>query len=157
MAEDQASPNQEPEVIKKRSNKKLIIIIVAILLIVCFLAAVVFGTIAYFSYKAVSAPVDPIKKQLEAINNGDVKRAYEKYTSSEFKKQTSLNQFEQVVEDNPQIFKSKSSSFTNINIKNDEAIVEGTITGKDGTVAKMAYKVVKEEGKWLIFGFEEVK
>lgn len=153
--EPQVTPTEEAP--KKSNTKKIVIIVVAVLLLLCCIVGAVVGIGAYFGYKGVVAPVDPIKKQLEALNKGNKEDAYYKYTSKEFKRQTSFEQFKEIVNSNPQIFKSKSSSFDQVNIKNGDALVEGKITGKDSTVSKMAYKVVKEDGKWLVYGFQETK
>lgn len=103
--------------------------------------------------KTIAAPVGPIKGQLKAINDGDIEKAYDYYCSKEFKEATSFEQFKAVVEDNPSIFKSKSSSFNSVNIKNDEATVKGTITGTNNTKTTMNYKMVLEEKRWKILGF----
>lgn len=114
-----------------------------------------FGIGIFSGYKAITAPVEPIKGQLAALNAGDVQKAYDEYTSNGFKKATSLEDFQRMVESNPEIFKSKDSSFTNVSIKNDTAKVSGTITGQDGTVTQMQYSLVLENGKWKIQMFEE--
>lgn len=146
----------------KKSNKKWWFIGCGCLLIACILvvsaAALFTGLIGggvFSLYKAISEPVKPIKAQLDAVNSGDVEKAYNDYTTQAFKNATSLDQFKQMVDQNPAIFKSKSSSFTNVNIKNGVATITGTITGQDGTVTAMEYTCVNEGGEWKIQSFKE--
>lgn len=146
------TPPAEPP--KKKSNLKWWIFggcgcLTLIIIIVIAIASVVF-----FGVKSFQLPIAPIKGQLKAINDGDINKAYYDYTSSEFKKATSFEQFKLIVESNPQIFKSKDSSFNSVNIKNGIATIKGTITGKDGTVTKMTYQCVQENGEWRIYSFK---
>ena len=155
MAEQQdQSTNQTVAQPAKNGKGKVIVLVVGSLFAVCFLLVVLGGVGGYFFYKGASAPVSPIKAQLEALNKGDVQGAYNDYTSKIFRDKTSYDEYVEFIDKYPQIFESKSSSFTNVEIKNGEALVTGTITGKDGTKTKMAYKLVKENDKWVIYGFE---
>jgi len=147
----------EGEPTQKKSRKKWWIIGTVIVLFLC-LAVTAVATLSglgiYSFYKTVAAPVGPIKDHLAAVNDGDYEKAYS-YCSNKFKKETSYDEFVQIVEGNPQIFKSKKSSFGQIDIKNGIATVNGSITGKDGTVTPMVYQLVKEEGKWKILYFSD--
>ena len=141
----------------KKSSKKWWVIGIAIVLFLCLIVsgiAALFGFGVFSFYSSVSAPVGPVKDQLKAINSGDFEAAYE-YCSNEFKKETSYDDLVVIIEGNPQIYKSRSSSFNEVNIKNGVATVSGTITGKDGTVTPMVYQLVKENGKWKILNFKK--
>lgn len=163
VSQEQASQTQtiekppiEPP--KKKSNAKWWILggcgCVTIIIIIALIAALI-GFGGFKLFKSIQAPVAPIKGQLKALNDGDIDKAYNDYTSNGFKKITSLEQFKLVVESNPQIFKSKSSSFTDVKIENKQAIVKGTITGKDGTLTKIRYDLVLENDEWKIYGFSK--
>lgn len=146
-----------PNLPAKKSTKKWWVIGIVVVLFLCLTIsgiAALFGFGVFNFYSALSAPVGPIKGQLKAINNGDYEAAYT-YCSKGFKGETSYDDFVGIIKENPQTFKSKSSSFNQVNIKNGVATVSGTITGKDGTVTHMVYQLVKEEGKWKILNFNE--
>lgn len=141
----------------KKNNKKWWIIGILIVLFLCLIVtgiAALVGFGGFTFYKTLSAPVGPIKGQLKAINDGDYKEAYS-YCSDSFRDDTSYQEFVMIIEDNPQIFKSKESSFSNVRIENNIATVSGTITGEDGTVTPMTYQLVKEKGYWEILNFHE--
>jgi len=141
----------------KKSHKKWWIIGILIMLFLCLIVtgiAALVGFGGFTFYKTLAAPVGPIKGQLKAINDGDYKEAYS-YCSDSFKDETSYQEFVMIIEDNPQIFKSKKSTFSNVRIENNIATVSGTITGKDGTMTPMTYQLVKEKGYWEILNFHE--
>ncbi|RJQ53006.1 MAG: DUF4864 domain-containing protein [Actinobacteria bacterium] len=144
-----------PPELPQKSNKKWWFIGCGCLLLLCIAVAVVGAFLGYGIFRAVASPVEPIKGQLEALNEGDVQKAYYQYTSRGFQQETSLEQFQRIVEENPDIFKSRSSSFRSVSIENDTATVRGTITGRDGTVSEMEYGLVKENGEWKIQRFQE--
>ena len=155
MVEQQTSgtENNSAQPVKK-SKGKIIALVVGSILVVCCVVGAIAGVGGYFFYGIVKAPVKPIKAQLEALNNSNIREAYYDHTSKGFRDKTNYDDFVKFVESYPQIFKSKSSSFNSVNIDGTEALVKGSITGKDGTETNMAYKVVKENGKWLIYGLE---
>jgi hypothetical protein len=45
---------------------------------------------------------------------------------------------------------SQKSSFGSINIVNDKASIEGTLTGRDGAIFPVEYELIKEKGIWKI-------
>lgn len=143
---------------KSKKSKKWWFIGCGCLFLLC-LAVVIVGVIGGVGgglfMGVISKPVGPIKGQLKAINEEDYKKAYEDYCSEEFKEAASYEEFVRIIEDKPEIFESRSSSFTNVSIKGKTAIVSGTITGKDGTVTSMVYKMTQENGEWKIHGFEQ--
>lgn len=150
-----AAPAEAPP---KKSNRKWWFIGCGCLLLLCILASVGAAFLGFGGMKlfqSITAPVGPIKAQLAAVDSGDLSKAYNDYTSKGFRDATSFDQFKQIVDANPQIFKSKSSSFNNVKIENGQAVVKGTITGQDGTVTNMQYKLVLENGQWKIQSFQE--
>lgn len=152
MAENQieTSPPEKP----KKSSRKWWLIGGCGCLILIVLIGLAVGLGGFGFYKALTKPVGPIKAQLEALNKGDYEKAYS-YCSKAFKEATSFENFESITKENPQIFKSKKSSFSQVSIEGGVATVSGSITGQDGTVTPMVYKVVKEGGEWKILGFQK--
>lgn len=151
-------PPAVEQVPPKKKSKKWWFIGCGCLLVLCIAvvaAAALLGWGGMTFFQAIQAPVGPIKGQLDALNAGDVQKAYKDYTSNGFQGATSLEEFTKIVEDNPGIFKSKSSSFNNVKINNGIATVEGTVVGQDGTVTEMTYKCVEEGGAWKIQMFEK--
>ena len=148
-----ASPDQPV----KKSGRKWWVLGIAIVLFLCLAVGAVAALIGFGAvslYSNITEPVGPIKQQLEATNGDDLKLAYT-YCSNGFKAETSYDEFVSIVENNPQVFKSETSSFNEVNIKNGVATVQGKVTGKDGTVTPMTFQLVKENGKWKILNFKE--
>lgn len=152
---DKQTPDPLAAANRQKQIVRLVIAVIAISLVVVLLFSALIGVGIYLFYQKLSAPVGTIKQQLQAINDGKLEDAYRKYTSSAFKKKTSFEDFSNLVNSNPQIFKSKASSFNQVNIENDQATVSGTVTGQDGSVTPMTYNLVFEKEKWLILGFRQ--
>ncbi len=138
-----------------KQTTRFIILAVALLLSAILFFNIVIGIGIFVYFRSVQAPVDTIKVQLKAINEGRIEDAYTKYTAEQFKKTTSLKNFTSLVESNPQIFKSKSSKFNKAEFRDSRAVVKGTITGMDGTITPITYTLVCEKNQWLILGFRQ--
>lgn len=91
-----------------------------------------------------------IEAQLAAIRKNDTSKAYQDFTSKDFKEVTSLPDFEQFVQKNPVIAKNKSSLFGNLSFENDIGTYEGTLTSEDGETAPVKYRLVYEDKGWKI-------
>lgn len=148
------SQSQPPaEAPKKKGIGKWIALGCAGLLILGLLVGGGIGIFVYMGYKSITKPIGTIKGQLQALNDGDINKAYD-YSSTRFKEVMSYEQFKTFVEANSSVFKSKSSSFSNVKIENGVAKIEGTITGESGTKAIATYELVNENGEWKIQYFK---
>ncbi len=141
---------------KRPSNKKWWFIGCGCLLALCIVVVIASALLGYGIFTAISNPVAPIKGQLAALNQGMIEKAYNDYTSREFRNATSFDAFKKIVDEHPEIFKSRSSSFSRVNVEGNKATVEGSITGQDGTVTRMRYKLVMEDSEWKIQSFEQL-
>lgn len=94
--------------------------------------------------------VDVIDKQLEALHKNEINNAYYAYTSSEFQRTTSLEDFKEFVEAHPIFFNSQSAHFIQRSIKQGVGTIKGNLTSADRVKVSIEYKLIKEEGKWKI-------
>lgn len=92
-----------------------------------------------------------VQSQLVALRANDIEKAYS-YTSTEFQKITSYNDFKSFVEQVPALRDYEKLSFTNVKIMNDKGLLAGTITGKDGSVISVEYLLIYENKTWKIEG-----
>jgi len=92
-------------------------------------------------------------QQIALMKAGDIEGAYN-LTSKAFQAATSLSQFEDFVSRATPLSKYKEYSFTERKIEGDAATLSGTTMGEDGTVYKLEYRLVKEDGKWRILGID---
>ncbi len=95
-----------------------------------------------------------IKAQLSAIKAGKLEEAYYAYTSDQFQKSISLEQFKQFVQQYPALAKNKKVSFTSWKIENNQGYVKGNLTGEDGSTLPMEYHLIKENGQWKILSIK---
>lgn len=98
------------------------------------------------------------REQIAMISAGQVEEAYEKYSSVDFKKETSLETFENFVKVNAQLSDNVNSKFysRHISVEGENGIgtLEGTLTDKAGSIAKVKYTFVKEGEDWKILNME---
>ena len=87
--------------------------------------------------------------QLAALRAGDVAGAYA-YTSSDFQKATSLEDFKVFLQAYPSLSQNKSASFTSREVENNLGTLKGSLKAEDGAVTPVEYKLVKENGEWKI-------
>lgn len=92
-------------------------------------------------------------QQIALMKSGDIQGAYN-LTSKAFQAATSLAQFEDFVSRATPLSKYKEYSFTNRKVEGDLATLSGTTMGEDGTVYKLEYRLVKEDGAWKVLGID---
>ncbi len=95
-----------------------------------------------------------INAQLNAIKAGKLEEAYYAYTSSQFQKNVSLEEFKHFVQQYPALSKNKKAHFTSWKIENNRGYVKGTLTGEDGSTLPIEYRMVKESGQWKILSIK---
>ncbi|MDR3478040.1 MAG: DUF4864 domain-containing protein [Gammaproteobacteria bacterium] len=94
---------------------------------------------------------DVAQNQLAALRAGDVEKAYA-YTSVDFRKDTSLDDYKKFYEGHP-IFKNNvSASFLDREFNNDEGKLKGTLKSQDGSLTPIQFILKKENGEWKIEG-----
>ena len=94
-------------------------------------------------------PIRMIDEHIEAINAGNYRLAYG-YFSEDLQEEISYQEFRENLEEFSSLLPSRESSFSNVNIVNDKASVEGTLTGRDGAIFPVEYELIKEKGVWRI-------
>ena len=98
---------------------------------------------------AITSMTDSARSQLHALQEGNVEKAYS-FTSLEFQKTTSLDEFKKYVQQHPQLANSRSVSFTERSFVNDSGLIKGTLKDKDGSTIPIEYQLKKENGVWKI-------
>ncbi|MCL5260488.1 MAG: DUF4864 domain-containing protein [Gammaproteobacteria bacterium] len=94
---------------------------------------------------------DVAGKQLEALRNNDLIRAYA-YTSRSFQRETSLKDFESFVNRYSALKNNLKSSWSDREISNNLGTLKGTLTAIDGAVTPIEYRFVRENNEWRILG-----
>lgn len=115
-----------------------------ILLFVGVLGILATGIISFFNESA----SEVVQGQVEAIRNNKLTEAYYEFTSQEFQKSTTLDEFKEFIK---QIFAilQTDESFHDYNMANDTKVVRATFDNHDQPVI-LDFRLVKQEGKWKI-------
>ncbi len=134
------------------SNKKIALILVGVGLLFILLIGAIGGGIFWFVWEATSEPVKVTREHLGALNREDFPAAYA-HLSTSLQAELSLEQFTSLVRQNPQVFKTSDSTFSNRKIENDVCTLRGTVTSTEGGKTPVRVTLVKEGGQWRIRGF----
>lgn len=116
-----------------------------ILIVVGVVGTVLTGIAAYFTESSNNV----VQGQIEAIQKNRLTEAYYGFTSSEFKKSTSLEQFKEFIKPLLPIL-STSAAFSEYPLDNDNKVIRVTFDNNDHPVI-LDYRLIRQEGKWKIF------
>ena len=100
-----------------------------------------------------SGPSKVVFEQLVDLKNGDMAAAYSLISNSAKDVLTQV-QFNKMVATYPELSKNKSENFNSIQMSNNQATLDGTLTAEDGTVTPVEYKLVLENGGWKIYSIK---
>lgn len=131
----------------KKRPTWLIVLIAAGVVLVAGAAGAAVG--AYFLFRALTGPADTAKAFLADLSNGRSDQAYAE-TAQVFKTETSKDEFNEFVGQYGILKSVKAFAISEVNIENDLARANGTITGTDGAVAPTIVTLVKEHGAWRV-------
>lgn len=102
-------------------------------------------------------PVEMIRAQLRAIDEGEYPRAYD-YLSSTAKAKLSFNEFVALIQNHNVVAETRNSSFLSRSINGATAtiggIIGGILEGYGLEVSEARYIVVKQGDQWKIESFE---
>lgn len=100
--------------------------------------------------------VSTVDSQLQAFREGDFAKAYS-FAAIDIRNQFPLERFEQMVRQGyPAIAKSRKADFGLCFDDGDQAVLNVTIEGADGTRKEFQYKLVKEQKGWRIQGVQDL-
>ncbi len=137
--------DQIVEIAKNSKAPRNVVIVVACLYVG------IFGLIFTF----VGAPLRALsavgKAELAALRQGNIAQAYS-YTSSAFQKKIDINTFKKFVESYPQLHDNTGSTFTDLEYKDNDGLISGTLSLQDGSTVAIKITLVKENNQWKMFG-----
>jgi hypothetical protein len=127
-----------------RMTKKAFVIGSILAWVALFFAGIV-ALVLYFT----SGLVDVFHLQLNALREGDIKKAYS-YTSKDFQHVVPIEQFNVFIEQYPSLKNNKSTTFNEREIKNNTGRLKGTLTAIDGAKTPIEIRFIKEDDIWKI-------
>lgn len=98
--------------------------------------------------------IETIGGQISAIRIHDIDRAYFFYTSKDFRKQTSLKNFNLFIKANAVLKNNKSISLTEVRIDKDIGYYTGVISSKEGDVRTINFELIYEGEAWKVLGIQ---
>lgn len=98
----------------------------------------------------------PIKEvimgQLSALKEHDYKKAYEAFTSKDFRKETSEEEFKNFLKRNPVFLTFKTIKLPKFMVDNNVVTLSGTFVSDDNQEFDIEYDLIEEDNTWKIIG-----
>lgn len=96
-----------------------------------------------------SAPSQTVRRQLDALNRGELREAYALF-SQDYRKQVPFEAFHELVFSHWAMFRARTIDFDSLEETRVRAILDTHITTADGTRYLARYTLVEIEGQWWI-------
>jgi len=95
-----------------------------------------------------------INGQLEALRKGSTEKAYQDFTSRKFRKTTSLEQFNQLVDKYQALSKNRLYQYNSFYVEDGIATFEGNLISEEGESLATEFDLIEENGSWKILGIQ---
>jgi hypothetical protein len=107
----------------------------------------------YRFYFYARGPSKMLEDHIRAINEGNYELAYTHFTE-DLKEDVSLREFREQLDEFSSLLPTRDTSFSHVKIVNKKAAVEGTMTGRDGSIFPVQYELIQEKGVWKISNYQ---
>lgn len=128
-------------------TKKVISISVGFIIVIALLSGVLYHV---YAPKTI---VDQLNGQLAALRSNDLNAAYS-YTSDDFKRATSKEDFQRFVEQYPQMYHNVKATFSERDEQGDNGSLKAVLQGRDGQLLTVEYHFIKEDQVWKIVAIQ---
>lgn len=95
-----------------------------------------------------------VSEQLKAVKEGRNTEAYYAFTSKDYQKKISLQEFRKFLENNPELVNYKTINAIKEALNDPYGTWEGTLLLNDGSLSKLNYQFIKESGQWKVLKIE---
>jgi hypothetical protein len=120
-----------------------------VVMVVASIYIAIFGSVAATVSLTVRGLATVGKNELTALRLGNIQEAYS-YTSADFQRGVSIEMFKKFVNSYPQLYNSISSSFSDVEFKDNNGFITGTLNMRDGYSAPIEIVLVKEYDQWKV-------
>jgi hypothetical protein len=147
MEFDHSPPQLQPK--KESTLLRVLLAGCGCLILIAIVVALFFGKMWGFT----RGPSRAVEQHLKAINTYNFTGAYNHFSKS-YRHETSYEQFRRQIDNFSTVLPYSNISLNKVNVTNNRADVDGTMTGKDGAIIPIHYELVQEEGGWKITDYE---
>lgn len=98
--------------------------------------------------------LEVVDGHLKSLRAKDIDRAYTDYTSKEFQKKTSLEDFKALLSKYKVLSSNKLFQFQSFFIEDNIASLGGDLHSDEGSSIPVEFDFVMEDGKWKIMGIQ---
>ena len=98
--------------------------------------------------------LEVVEGLLKSLRSNDIAKAYTEYTATEFRKQTSLADFQKLVEKYKVLNNNKLFQFQSFYVENDTVSFGGDLHSEKGETIPVEFDFISEDDKWKILGIQ---
>lgn len=142
-------PPLPPQVQKDRTLLHILMAGCGCLVVIGIIAGLFFGRFFNFT----NQPKKTVQNQIDAINEGNYRLAYS-YFSTAYQKTVDLSSFRDGLKSFAPMLPIKEVNLSSVNIRNNRALIEGTLGGANGVIFPIHYELLRENHEWKILRYE---
>lgn len=101
--------------------------------------------------------LEVVEGWLKSLRANDIAKAYTDFTATDFRKQTSLQDFQKLVEKYKVLNNNKLFQFQSFHIENDTVSFGGDLLSEKGETIPVEFDFISEDGNWKILGIQIFK
>jgi hypothetical protein len=98
--------------------------------------------------------LDVVEGQLKLLRTLEIEKAYNEYTTKEFRNKTSLDDFKKLIAKYKVLANNNLFQFQSFYIEDDIASLGGELHSKDGVTVPVEFDFILEDGQWKIMGIQ---
>jgi predicted nucleic acid-binding Zn ribbon protein len=141
--------SESPKPTQPKKKGKMPLWVKIVLGIVVFVVLMV-----WLGMAATAGVAKAVDKHLAFLRQNDLRAAYDQTTASDFRGATSFEQFAGIIRRFPGLFNNKSISIVERSVNaNGTGMIRAKLVARDGSINKIIYTLVKENGQWKILNF----
>lgn len=112
------------------------------------------------AFACATQPFDTVKflqtvdDHILSLREKNIPKAYYKYTNSEFQRNTSLEDFTEIVSRHSPLFDNQSIILSSLQFYEEVGQYTGVITSKNGETLMIEYELTRSDKEWKILGFK---
>jgi hypothetical protein len=140
-------PSAQPQ--KDRTLLNILMAGCGCLVVIGIIAGLFFGRVFSFT----NQPKKTVQNQIDAINEGNYRLAYS-YFSGAYQRTVDISAFRDGLKPFAAMIPIKEVNLSSVNIRNNRALVEGTLGGANGVIFPIRYELLRENHEWKILRYE---
>lgn len=116
----------------------------------CLFVVAAIITLVILGFSQLSeGPARAVRHHLTSINQGNIRTAYTDFTN-DYRRHHTMDDFQKELSLFADQLPCRASHFSRVTVNKGKAEVGGTLTGRDGSLFPVVYRLIREKDEWKI-------